>query len=103
MPTVLADDESPDWEERLDRVLARAADDFRVSLDGGEPAWIQACVRYFRDGEHEGFDHGELIDYLGVSTPSVLDRAGYSDAQSLRVMELLPLVDDAASDDGRVA
>ena len=103
MPTDLTDDESPNWEERLERVLARAADDFCACLDGGEPAWLRACARYFRDGEHEGFDHGELIDYLGVSTPSVLDRAGYSEADALRVMELLPLVGDAASDDVRAA
>lgn len=105
MPTPQSDDDLPDdWEERLERVLTGAADDFRACSAAGEPEWLRACARYFDDGERVGFDHGELIDYLGVSSPSVLERAGYNEAQALRVMELLPLLGDVnSSDDDRIA
>jgi hypothetical protein len=89
------DDFHPDWRERLNRLRHRAADEFRGCL--GDPLeQLRVCARYFNEGDQEGFDHGALIDLLGVSTPSVLSMAGYPDSAALRVMELLPpLIDDA--------
>lgn len=31
----------------------------------------------------------ELVDFLGVSTPSILELAGYSDEDAQRVMEMI--------------
>ncbi|HXI53089.1 MAG TPA: hypothetical protein VNH84_16350 [Candidatus Saccharimonadales bacterium] len=39
-----------------------------------------------------GISHGELIDFLSVSSPSVLDRAGYSNAEAEQVMKSLVLI-----------
>jgi hypothetical protein len=49
--------------------------------------------RYLESGEREGISHSELIGFLGISCPSVLDLAGYSDSEAQRVMEALTLLD----------
>ena len=85
------DDFPPDFGGRIERVCARAAEDLRSCRDD-VLAQLRACCNYFEFGEREGIGHGELIDFLGVSSPSVLDRAGYSDEEALRVMELLRLI-----------
>lgn len=41
-----------------------------------------------------GFSTGELIDFLGVSASSVLDRAGCSEEASQRVMEMVATISD---------
>lgn len=84
------DDFPPDYGDRIERVCARAADELRSCRDD-VLAQLRACCHYFESGEREGISHGELIDFLGVSS-SVLDRAGYSDEEALRVMELLRLI-----------
>ena len=53
---------------------------------------LRVCCRYFNEGEREGLDLGALIDYLGISSPSVLDQAGYSDTEAQRFMDSLPLI-----------
>ena len=65
-----------------------AADDFRRSA-GIEQEQRSALCRYFRRGADADLSHPELIDFLGISTPSVLDMAGYSAAAASRVMEML--------------
>ena len=82
-----------DWRERLDKVRQQAAADFRTcSSDSLE--LLRVCARYFQHGKQEGFDHGELIDYLGISSPSVLDMADFSESQATHVMTLLPLLEE---------
>jgi hypothetical protein len=87
-----AGDNSPlDYGDRIERVCARAAHELRSCRDH-VLTQLRVCCRYFESGEREGISHGELIDYLGVSSSSVLDRAGYSDQEASRVMELLHLI-----------
>jgi hypothetical protein len=85
------DDFPPDYGDRIERVCARAADELRSCHDD-VLAQLRACCHYFEAGEPENISHGELIDFLGVSSPSVLDRAGYNDQEVLRVMEFLRLI-----------
>jgi hypothetical protein len=85
------DNNSSGYEDRLERVRSEAANGLRVAT-GDLLAQLHVCARYFNRGTQEGFDYGELIDYLGISTPSVLDQAGYSDEDGLRVMEGLVLL-----------
>jgi len=54
----------------------------------------QICCRYFNTGLSLGFTTGELVDFLGVSSPSILDLAGYSDEDSQAIMELIGLITD---------
>lgn len=85
---------SPEEYGRLVHAITReAADEFRQAA-GSVDEQRRACVRYFRRGRAAGLSHAELIDLLGVSTPSVLDRAGYSDEDSQRVMDMLAHISD---------
>jgi hypothetical protein len=44
---------------------------------------VRAAVeQYLRNGYREGFVGEEIIDYLGVDTPSILDDAGYSETEA---------------------
>jgi|SRR5579871_2473219 len=48
----------------------------------------QALCRYYKRGERANLTAGELIDFLGVSTPSILDMAGYTEEEGDAVMEI---------------
>jgi hypothetical protein len=81
----------PDYEARIERVCSEAANEFRL-CQGDLLAQLRVCCSYFERGEAEEISQEELIDFLGISTPSVLDRAGYSDFEAQRVMEALVLI-----------
>jgi hypothetical protein len=63
-----------------------------VEAHGDETRERVALCRYMKQGLGAGFTTGELIDWLGVSTPSVLDEAGIEDQE--RVMELVGQISD---------
>jgi hypothetical protein len=72
-----------------------AADDFRRSA-ATEQEQRAALCRYFRCGATADLSHPQLIAFLSISTPSVLDMAGYSVEAASRVMEILrDMKDDA--------
>ena len=84
-----ADDEftAGAYDALVDGVSKQAADDFRrAKIDGAKKL---ACCRYFKRGELAGLSRAELIDFLGVSTPSILDLAGYSADEAQEVMDAL--------------
>jgi hypothetical protein len=77
-----------DYERLVDAFTKQAAADFRqASLSTQEQR--QACCRYFKRGEIADLSRPELVDFLGVATPSVLEMAGYSDEDAQRVMEMV--------------
>src|SRR5258708_18870723 len=80
---------SPDNYRRIvGKLTNQAAAEFRqASQSIAEQR--QACCRYFKRGELADISQPELIDFLGVSTPSVLDMAGYSDTDAQRLMEMI--------------
>lgn len=47
-----------------------------------------ALCRYFGRGARANLTPGELVDFLGVSTPSILERAGFTPAQADHAMAL---------------
>ena len=76
------------------RLQAEAAAEFARATEQPQEQ-RRACARYFERGRAAGLSVSELIDFLGVSNDCVLDQAGYTDAQLVRVMEALTeLVDD---------
>jgi hypothetical protein len=91
MSSASDDDFPPDYGERIERVCCEAAAEFRSCRDD-LLAQVGVCCHYFESGEREGISHEELIDFLGISSPSVLDRAGYSNGEAQRVMESLVLI-----------
>ena len=53
-----------------------------------------SLARYLGLGIRQGLSQGELIDFLGVSTPSVLAVAGYSDSEQEAAMTVLGVLSD---------
>lgn len=52
----------------------------------GDPARQKGVLcRYYKRGEQVKLTASELIDFLGVSTPSILDMAGYSEDEGKAV------------------
>jgi hypothetical protein len=83
------DEISPeDYGRLVDKFTEQAAADFRQAI-GSIQEQRQACCRYFKRGESADLSTPELIDFLGVSSPSVLEMAGYSEADAQRVMEMI--------------
>ena len=72
-----------------------AADDFRQSA-ATEQEQRAAIFRYFRRRFAARYANGELIDYLGISSPSVLGMADYPDDAAQRVMDMLADITDEA-------
>lgn len=48
----------------------------------------QVLCRYYKRGERASLTLGELIDFLGVSSPSIMDSAGYSEADQDTLMQI---------------
>jgi len=66
----------------------------------------QAICRYYKRGEKANLSRGELIDFLGVSSPSIFDMADYSDEEGDATMEIASRITDEdldRFDDFRVA
>lgn len=82
-----------DYERSVTEFVRRAADDFRQSA-ATEHEQRAAICRYFLRGAAADYSHGELIDFLGLSSPSVLDVAGYSDKAAQHMMEMLADITD---------
>lgn len=62
----------------------------------GDPtAQKQAILRYWGRGYRANLGPGELIDFLGANTPSILDMAGYTEEEGDAVMEM----SDAATEE----
>ena len=88
-----ATDSPDDYDQLVERICSEAAEEFRRCISDQSEQRRVTC-RYLRSGSFADISHPELIDFLGVSTPSVLDRAGYSDEQAQRVMEMLVTLTD---------
>ena len=81
--------------EKYDKFENEAEDDYSTFVDWLENLTVEelrqakgdvheqkvACCRYFKRGYRANLSTGELIDFLGVSSPSILDKAGYSDEE----------------------
>ncbi|MCM2273681.1 MAG: hypothetical protein NDI75_02620 [Candidatus Didemnitutus sp.] len=87
------EDLSPEaYDALVDQVSKEAAAEFRHAKNEQEKKL--ACCRYLKRGDLAGLSHSELIDFLGVSTPSILELAGYSDDEAQEVMDALVGISD---------
>jgi hypothetical protein len=84
--------EQEDYERTVRDLLLPAAEDFRRSVSAQELR--AALCRYLRRGASAGLSTGELLDFLSVSSPSVLGRAGYSEQQTEQAMRVLATISD---------
>ena len=77
-----------DYEQLVDKITKEAATDFQRGSRNAQ-GQRQACCRYFKRGDLAGLSRPELIDFLAVSTPSILELAGYTDKEAQAVMDLI--------------
>jgi hypothetical protein len=88
------EDLSPEaYDALVDKVSKEAAEDFRRAARSDTEKKL-ACCRYFKKGAAAGLSHPELIDFLGVSSPSILELAGYSEDEAQEVMDGLASISD---------
>ncbi len=59
-----------------------------VQAKGSPRQQKRALCRYYKRGERAHLTAGELIDFLAVSTPSILDQAGYDDEEADAIMQI---------------
>jgi uncharacterized protein DUF6882 len=90
-----------DREQILRNFSEETATEFKGCLED-LTAQRQACCRYFRRGQTLGLSQAELIDWLGLSMPSVLDTAGYSPEDSERVMDMVGEISDQEIEESSV-
>lgn len=72
---------------------ALTADELRVAKGDLEKE-KQALCRYYRRGEQANLSPAELIDFLAIDTPSILDRAGYSEEEGDALMHISDTLSD---------
>ena len=83
---------SEDTAELLEKLLQCAVDDFAQCTSAEQRRG--ALCRYVKRGTTAGFSTAALVDFLGVSSPSVLERAGYAQELELLTMEELGTLSD---------
>ena len=76
----------------------RTAADLR-SVKGNAQQQKLALCRYYKRGEQANLTAGELIDFLGGSSPSILDMAEYTDEEG---GALFVISDNLTEDDIRL-
>ncbi len=81
------------YEAKLEKLINWGAHQFK-ECDRNESALLIVLTKYMAFGMKLEFTPGELIDFLGVSTPSILGLAGYTDSELIYVMELLSKLSD---------
>lgn len=78
--------------DKLASFVTTATAEFRDVLTDTD---LHRCLcRYLKRGLATGISQGELIDLLGVSSPSILEKAGYDSERQQYVMEMLATVTD---------
>ena len=76
-----------EYDTKADNLYAWGSDLFRGLTD--ESDILKAAKLYYDRGVEEGHPYAALVDYLGVSTPSVLSTAGFTDDEIVDIMEII--------------
>ena len=89
------------YQELVAKLREEAALEFRAA-GSDQKGRRSACCRYLKRGALAGMAQGELIDFLGVSSPSVLDIAGYPENEAQAVMEIMAQISDKEISDAQI-
>ena len=90
-----ADTSDEEYFAFVEWLSAQTAEELRQAR--GEPEkQKQALCRYYKRGERANLTAGELIDFLGVSSPSILDRAGCDEEEADALMQISDNLEDEA-------
>lgn len=86
------DPSDEDYAAFVEWLSERTASELRQAK--GDVELQKKCLyRYYRQGEHAHLSAEELIDFLGVSTPSILEIAGYNEEEAAALMALSDSLD----------
>lgn len=66
---------------------AKTAEELRQAK-GNADAQKQALCRYYKRGACASLSTGELVDFLGVSSPSIIEDAGYDEEEGDALMQM---------------
>ena len=77
-----------DYSEYVEWLSERTAVELRQAK-GDTIRQRHALCRYYKRGDQANLTPSELIDFLGVSTPSIFDMAGYTDEEGDAAMVVL--------------
>ena len=78
---------SEEYSAFVDWLSEIAASELRKAKENPEQQ-KQALCRYYKRGERANLTSGELVDFLGISSPSIFDMAGYTDEERDEAMEI---------------
>ena len=78
---------------KITELQAQATSDLRAA-HGREDSVRDAILSYLREGYQLGLTAGELTDFFCVSTPSIVEEAGYADADGDVVVALFDQIHD---------
>jgi hypothetical protein len=79
------------------RRLQNLASSELADARGDASAIRRALCRFFKRGYASGLTTGELVDFFGVSG-TVVEDAGYSEATTLEIMEVIGTLSDEEID-----
>ena len=82
-----SDTSEADYRAFVEWLSEGAVTEFRQARGDAERQ-KQVLCRYYKRGLRANLTTGELVDFLGVSSRSILDRAGYDEDESDAVMVL---------------
>ena len=83
-----ADDSSDEDYSAFVQWLSQVTAEELREAKGNPDQQRQALCRYYKRGDKANLTPSELIDFLGVSRPSILDRAGYDEEDGDAIMHI---------------
>jgi predicted XRE-type DNA-binding protein len=86
--------DTPNNAEGIEAFFSRSIGVFRDAPDDAA-GLRQALLTYLRLGKTGGFSQSELIDFLGVSSPSILESAGLGESRQNLLMSILGDISEA--------
>lgn len=92
--TELNNDIESKYNKLADKICKEAVLEFKQAK-GNREEKRKACCQYFKRGNRAGFSQEELIDFLGISTPSILSLADYTEDEELEIMVLIGEISDS--------
>ena len=78
---------------KIRELRARAAIDLRAAR-GSDDSILNSIISYLREGYRLGLSEAELTDFFCVSTPNILEQAGYTDTEGDTVAALFDELHD---------
>lgn len=90
----MTDDEDDALEQQLDELLERAVKRFRAAR-GSDAKLRVAIERYLEEGDALDRSPLELRDYFDISSPGLVEQAGYAADELTHAIELFDSVSEA--------